>query len=187
MLEKTLQSPLDCKRSNQSILKEINPEYPLEGLMLMLKFQYFGLMWRVDSFEKTLMLGKIEGRKTRGQQRTRWLDGITDSMDMNVSKLRETVGGQRSLMCCSPWGHKQSDTTDWLSSNNHQKNKYLNIIKYMFIYIHIYIFQKLSKLHSSTVPYPLWIKPIISDTGHIFILNWKVKAEWTKEEYMKLE
>ena len=79
VLEKTLESPLDCKDSNQSILKEISPEYSLEGLMLKLKLQYLGhLMQRIDSLEKTLMLGQIEGRRRRGQQRIRWLDGITD-------------------------------------------------------------------------------------------------------------
>ena len=92
MLEKTLESPLDCKRSNQSILKEISPGVSLEGMMLKLKLLYFGhLMRRVDSLENTLMLGGIGGRRRRGQQRMRWLVGITDLMDVSLGELQELV------------------------------------------------------------------------------------------------
>ena len=92
VLEKTLEIPWTARRSNQSILKEINPGISLEGMMLKLKLQSFGhLMRRADSFEKTLMLGKIEGRRRRGRQRMRWLDGITDTMDMGLGGLRELV------------------------------------------------------------------------------------------------
>ena len=111
-----LRVPWTARTSNQSILKEISPEYSLEGLMLKLKLQYFGhLMQRTDSLEKILMLGKIDGRRRRGQQRMRWLDGITDSMDMSLSKLWELGDGQGSLACCSPWSRKESDTTEWLN------------------------------------------------------------------------
>ena len=116
VLEKTLDSPLDCMRSNQSILKEISPGCSLEGLILKLKLQYFGhLMQRADSLEKTLVLGKIEGRRKRGWQRVRWLDGITDSMDMSLSKLPRVGDGQGGLECCSPWDRNELDTTEWLN------------------------------------------------------------------------
>ena len=92
MLEKTLENPLDCRRSNQSILKEISPEYSLEELMQKLKLQYFGhLMQRTDHLEETLMLGKIECMRRRGRQRLSWLDGITDSMDMGLGGVHELV------------------------------------------------------------------------------------------------
>ena len=107
VLEKTLESPLDRRRSNQSILKEINPEDSLEELMLKLKLQYSGhLMRRADSLEKTLMLRKTEGKRRRGNSMRR-LDGITDSMDMSLSKLREIVK-DREACFASPWGHKES-------------------------------------------------------------------------------
>ena len=111
-----LRVPWTARRSNQSILKDISPEYSLEGLMLKLKCQYFGhLMWRTDSFEETLMLGKIEGRKRRGRQRMRLLDGITNSVDMILSKLRELVmeGG---LACYSPCSCRVGH--DWVTELN---------------------------------------------------------------------
>ena len=110
-----LRIPWTARRSNQSILK-ISPECSLEGLMLKLKLQYFGhLMQRADSFEKTLILGKVEGQRRTGWQRMKWLDGITDSMDMGLGRLWRLVMDRGGQECCGSWGHKESDTTEQLN------------------------------------------------------------------------
>ena len=112
-----LRLPWTAGKSNQSILKEISPEYSLEGLMLKLKLQYFGhLMRRTDSLDGTLMLGKIEGRRRRGRQRMRWLDGITYSMEHEFEQAPGVGDGQGSLACCGPLGCKESDTAEQLNS-----------------------------------------------------------------------
>ena len=111
--------PWTARRSNQSVLREVNPEYSLEGLMLKLKLQYFGhLMWTADPLEKSLMLGRIEGRWRRGNQRMRCLDGITDTMDINLGTLWGDGEGQEGMVCCSPWGRKGQT---WLGDRKQQQ------------------------------------------------------------------
>ena len=118
-----LRVPWTARRSHQPILKEISPECSLEGLRLKLKLQSFGhLMGRADSLEKTPMLGNIEGGRRRGQKRMRWLDGITIPMDMNLGKLQQMMRDREALVCCSPWGHKESNMTWWMNKRIHSQH-----------------------------------------------------------------
>ena len=132
-----LRVPWTARSSNQSILKEISPEYSLEQLMLKLRLQYFGhLMQRTDSLEKTLMLGKIEGRRRRGRQRLRWLDGITDSMDMSLNKLQEFVMDRNAW---HPWGRKEVHTTEKLNNTSLLISEKVPLLFSFLYYLFIYL------------------------------------------------
>ena len=131
--------PWTARRSNQSILKEISPGCSLEGMMLKLKLQYFGhLMRRVDSLEKTLMLGGIGGRRRRGRQRMRWLDGITDSMDTSLNKLVDSEG-LGSQVCCSLWGRKELHTTEKLNNTSLLISEKVPLLFSFLYYLLIYL------------------------------------------------
>ena len=143
--------------------------------MLKLKFQYFGhLMWKANSLKKTLLLGKIEGRRRRGRQRMRWLDGITDSMDMSLSKLQKDGEGQGSLACCSPWGRKESDTTERLNNN-----KFLMFSLHLCLPLKVYYFY--NRKYFSTSVYIglrlLIVSPLFFLLGQCGSFQfWKVKV-----------
>ena len=146
-----LRVPWIARRSNQSILKDISPKCSLEGLMLKLKLQYFGhLMWTADSLEKTLMLAKIECRRRRGWQRMRRLDDIINWMDMGLGGVRGLLMDREAWPCCSPWGCKESDTTECLNNNkNHPVAVgFLSLLNCFTMFCHFLLYSKVSYMYT---------------------------------------
>ena len=165
-----LRIPWAARRSNQSILKEISPGCSLEGLKLKLKLEYFGhLMQRADSFEKTLMLGKIEGRRRRGRQRMRWLGGITDSKDMGLGGILGVGDGQGGLACCGSWGHEVRH--DWATELNSTESRILEaydqLIQLLFILGH-----RLDSALCQWVEFPLKIMEKLEIPREHFMQRW---------------
>ena len=177
VLEKTLESPLDCRRSNQSILKEVSPEYSLEGWMPKLKLQYFGhLMWRSSSLEKTVMLGKIEGSRRSGRQRMRWLEGITDPLD----EFEHTpgIGIQGSLSCCSQWGRRVRH--DWATKLNWTKWRKIDIFNYQHGFYYLSWYCTMLVFNENVRAFNLYVKSSTS-----YKLVWELVHSCVFHSYQK--
>ena len=171
--KRLLRFPGTARRSNQTVLKEVNPEYSLEGLMLKLKLQYFShLIWNADSLEKILMLRKIEDRRRRRWQRMRRLDSIIDSKDIS-EKIQRDSEGQGSLVCCSPWGCKELDTTEWLNNSNLLYGWKFSLTREPNQQLHAFV-----KTNCS----PIWLICTVSSSAWLRFLNGS-SVHWWRQAY----